>query len=98
MQEVEHVATGGIEARRGESGDIRIGTGERGCAQVEARRETLDHAAHDSLRVAGLDLALDRHRKPAEWPLGGEHVGDVAEGILVLVERSEEHTSELQSL
>src|SRR5262249_58462449 len=64
-------ATGGIAARRGESGDIRIGTGERGCAQVEARRETLDHAPHDSLRVAGVDLALDRPRKLAEWPLGG---------------------------
>src|SRR5262249_59171065 len=44
------------------------------------------HAASDSLRVGGLALALDRNRKLAEWPLGGEHVGDVAEGILVLVE------------
>src|SRR5262245_2699542 len=86
MQEIEHVATGGIATRRGESGDIRIGTGERGCAQVKARRKALDHATHDSLHVTGLDLALDRHRELAEWPLGGEHVGDVAEGILVLVE------------
>src|SRR5262249_35211150 len=43
-------------------------------------------AAPDPLGVAGLDLALDRHGKLGEWPLGGEHMGDVAEGILVLVE------------
>src|SRR5262249_58576701 len=85
MEEVEHVAAGGLATRRRESGDIRIGTGERGCAQIEARREKLDHAADDSLRVAGLDLALDRHRKPPELPLGGEHGGDGAEGNPLLV-------------
>src|SRR5215469_12692612 len=86
MEEVEYVATGNIAVRGGEAGDIRIGSGERGGAQIEARREALDDAAHDSLRVAGLDLALDRHGKLAEWTLGRKHMGDVAESVLVLVE------------
>src|SRR5262249_54235583 len=86
MQEVEHVATGGVAAGGPETGYIRTGTGEGGRAQIEARREPLDDAAHDPLGVAGFDLALDRHGKLAEWPLGGEHVGNITEGILVLVE------------
>src|SRR5262249_7446931 len=43
-------------------------------------------AANAALRVAGLALALDRHGKLAEWALGSEHMGDVAESVLVLVE------------
>src|SRR5215510_3970151 len=86
MQEVEHIATGGVAARGGETGNIRIGSGECGRAQIEARWEPLNHAAHYPLGITGLDLALDRHGKLAEWPLGGEHMGDVAEGIFVLVE------------
>ena len=70
MQKVEYVATGNIAVRSGEAGDIRIGSGECGGAQIEARREALDDAAHDALRVAGLDLALDRHGKLAEWTFG----------------------------
>ena len=67
MEEVEYVATGNIAVRGGEAGDIRIGSGERGGAQIEARREALDDAPYDALCVASLDLALDRHGKLAEW-------------------------------
>ena len=93
MQEVEYVATGNVVVRGGEAGDIRIGGGECGGAQIEARREALDDAAHDALRVAGLDLALDRHGKLAEWALGSEHMGDVAESVLVLIEPAIRGTS-----
>src|SRR5262249_50091822 len=86
MEEVEQVATGGIAVRGGEARDIRIGSGERGGAQIEARREALDDPAHAALRVAGLALALDRHHKLVEWTFGSEHMGDVAEGVLMLVE------------
>src|SRR5262249_57781284 len=86
MEEVEQVATGGIAVRGGEARDIRIGSGERGGAQIEARREALDDPPHDAPRVAGLDLALDRHHKLVEWTFGSEHMGDVAEGGLMLVE------------
>ena len=86
MEEVEYVATGNVAVRGGEAGDIRIGSGECGGAQIEARWEALDDAANDALRVAGLDLALDRHGKLAEWALGSEHMGDVAESVLVLIE------------
>src|SRR6516162_9331967 len=57
MEEVEYVATGNVAVRGGEAGDIRIGSGECGGAQIEARWEALDAAANDALRVAGLDLA-----------------------------------------
>ena len=57
-----------------------------GLAQIEARRKAFDRAAHDALGVAGLDLALDLHRQLVEGAFGGEGVGDVAEGILVLIE------------
>ena len=86
MEEVEYVATGNVAVRGGEAGDIRIGSGECGGAQIEARWEALDDAANEALRVAGLDLALDRHGKLAEWALGSEHMGDVAESVLVLIE------------
>ena len=55
-------------------------------AQIEARRKSLDRAAHDALGIAGLDLALDRDGELAERALGGEGMGEVAEGVLVLVE------------
>src|SRR5215467_7394134 len=86
MQEVEYVATGNVAVRGGEAGDMRIGSGECGGAQIEARWEALDDPAYDALRVAGLDLALDHHGKLAEWALGSEHMGDVAESVLVLIE------------
>src|SRR5262245_9139035 len=56
MQEVEHIATGGVAARGGETGNIRIGSGECGRAQIEARWEPLNHAAHYPLGIKGLDL------------------------------------------
>jgi hypothetical protein len=77
---------GRVAACGGEGGDIRIGGGERGLAQIEARRKTLHCASQDSLRIAGLDLAFHRDRKFVQRAVGGEHMGDVAEGILVLVE------------
>src|SRR5262249_51929031 len=80
------VATGGVGGGGGEPGDIRRGRGEGGRARIKAGRKPLDDPAHDPLGVAGLALPLDRHSKLSEWPLGGEHMGDVAEGILVLVE------------
>src|SRR5262249_54031680 len=86
MEEVEYVATGNVAVRGGEAGDIRIGRGECGGAQIEARWEALDAAANDALRVAGLDLALDRHGELAKWTFGSEHMGDVAESVLVLIE------------
>jgi hypothetical protein len=86
MQQVEHVAFGRVAARSGKGGDVRVGCGERGLAQVEARREALHGIAHDALGVARLDLALHRHCELAEGALGGEGMDDVAEGILVLIE------------
>ena len=65
---------------------LGIGRGERGRAQIEARRKSLDRAAHDALGVAGLDLALDHDGKFAERAVGAEGVGEVAEGVLMLVE------------
>ena len=86
MQQPEHLAVGVVAARGGESSDLFVGAGERGLAQIQAGRETLDGAAHDALRVAGLDLAFDRHGELAERAIGGKGMGDVAEGVLVLVE------------
>ena len=76
----------GVAARGGKGGDAGVGRGERGLAQIEARRKSLDRAAHDAVGVAGLDLALDHDGEFAERALGGEGVGEVAEGVLVLVE------------
>ena len=76
----------GVAAGGGKGGDAGIGRGERGRAQIEARRKSLDRAAHDALGIAGLDLALDRDGELAERALGAEGVGEVAEGVLVLVE------------
>ncbi len=86
VQQSEHLAVGFVAARGGEGGDLLVGAGERRLAQIEARREALDGAAHDALGIARLDLALDRHGEIAEGAVGGEGVGDVAEGILVLLE------------
>ena len=55
----------------------------RGVAQEQARRETLDGAAHDAVGVLGLDLAVDLDAQFAERPVGGEHVGDIAERVLM---------------
>src|SRR5262245_2309936 len=86
MQQVEHVALGCVAARGGKGDDARVGTGERGLAQIEGRGEALDRAAHHALGVARFDLALDRHGKLAEGAVGGEGMNDVAEGVLVLIE------------
>ena len=63
--------------------DRRIGLGQRGVAQKQARRETLDGAAHDAVGVLRLDLAVDLDGELAERSVGGEHVGDIAEGVLM---------------
>ena len=86
VQQVEHVVSGIVAALGGEIGDARIGIGERGLAQVEAGRKSLDGAAHHALGVARLDLALDQDGELAQRSLRGEDMGDVAEGVLVLVE------------
>ncbi len=39
--------------------DCRIGLGQGGVAQEQARRETLDGAADDAVGVLRLDLAVD---------------------------------------
>ena len=43
----------------------------------------LDRAAHDPVGVLGLDLAVDLDAQLVKRPVGGKHVGDIAEGILV---------------
>src|SRR5258705_127551 len=55
-------------------------------AQMEARRKSLSRAGHDALGVAGLDFALDQDLQLVERPIGREGVGEVAEGVLVLLE------------
>ena len=61
---------------------------ERGLAQEQAGRKTLDRAADDAFGILGVDLAFDRDRQFAKRSLGGEGMGDVAEGVLVLVQQA----------
>ena len=61
MQEIEHVKADCVVAGGCKTGDVRIGSGQRSLAQIEVRRKTLDHAAHNSLRITGLDLAFYGH-------------------------------------
>jgi hypothetical protein len=86
VQELEHVVSRRRAAAGREGCNGRIGAGERALAQIEARREALDGTAHDALSVARLDLPFGDHGELAEGTLGGEGMGDVAEGVLVLVE------------
>ena len=85
MRDLQRVVAHGV-ARPGEFRDRRIEPGELGLAQEQARRKPLDRAAHHAVGVLGVDLAFDQHAQFGQRPLGGEHVGDVAERILVLVE------------
>ena len=63
--------------------DRRIGLRQGGVAQEQARRKPLDGAAHHAVGVLGLHFAVDLDAQFAERPIGGEHVGDVAEGVLM---------------
>ena len=72
--------------RRGSSG--RIGRSPRrlrqgGVAQEQARRKPLDGAANHAVGVLRLHLAVDLDAQFVQRPVGGEHVRDVAEGVLV---------------
>src|SRR5262249_21166804 len=51
VQELEHVAAGGVAVGAGEGDDLGVRAGERGLAQKQAWREAFDGAAHDALGV-----------------------------------------------
>jgi hypothetical protein len=70
----------------GEIRDRAVDLGQRGGAQIEARRKPLDRAAHDPGGVLHVDFALDMHAERVERAFGGERMGDVAERVLVHVE------------
>ena len=87
-QAVQHVERPrlGAAKRGGVGGERPVGTGERGLAQEEGRREPLDRAAHDAGGVLGLDLALDHDAELRDRAGRGERMGDVAERVLAGLE------------
>ena len=83
------IFSGSSPARResaGEFRDRRVEPRQRRLAQIKARRKPLDRADHHAAGVLGVDLAVHQHAQLRQRALGAEHMGDVAEGILVLVE------------
>ena len=66
-----------------EIADRFVRRSQRGRTQEQARRETLDGAADDAMAVLRLDLAIDIDAKLGQRAGGAEHVGDVAERVLV---------------
>ena len=79
----EHVAAARIANFLRKIADRAVGLGQRGVAQEQARRKALDRAAHDAIGVLGLDLAIDLDPQFLERAVGGEDVGDIAEGVFV---------------
>src|SRR5262249_14741030 len=69
-------------------GNRRIRRRQRRLPQEQRRREALDRAADDAVRVLGLDLALDQHRELGERSGRRERVGEIAERVLLAVERA----------
>ena len=63
--------------------DRAVGLRQRGVAQEQARRKALDGAAHHAVGVLRLDLAVDLDPQFLERPVGGEDMGDIAEGVFV---------------
>src|SRR5262249_57412860 len=81
MQEVEHVATGGVAACGRETGDIWIGTGERGRAQIEAPGGTPPRPPAPPLGGGGGPPPPPPPRpSPAEAPAAGNRGGVLREG------------------
>ena len=71
----------------GEGRDRGIRRGQRRRAQKQAGREMLDRAAHDARGCPGSrPRPRPVRRSVSQRPVGGEGVGDVAEGILLRVE------------
>ena len=64
----------------------RIRLRQRCIAQEQARRKSLERAAHDSVGILRFDLAVDLDAQLRKRAVGGEDVGEVAEGILVGIE------------
>ena len=60
--------------------------GQAGVAQEQARRKSLERAAHDAIGILRLDLAFDLDAQLRERAVGGEDMGEVAEGVLVGIE------------
>ncbi len=60
-----------------------VGLRQRGVAQEQARRKALDGAEHHAIGVLSLDLAVDLDPQFFERAVGGEDVGDIAEGVFV---------------
>ena len=57
MQQVERRRASAPATSSAKARERRVGAGQRGLAQEDARREALDRAAHDAGGVLGLDLA-----------------------------------------
>jgi hypothetical protein len=70
----------------GEVRDRRVELRQRRFAQIQARRKPLDRADHHAVGILRIHLALDRDSQFRQRTLGAEPVGDIAEGVLVLVE------------
>jgi hypothetical protein len=66
------------------NGVIRVRQG--GIAQEQAWRKALQHAAHDALGILRFHRALDIDAQLRERSVGGKHMGEIAERILVRVE------------
>ena len=60
-----------------------IGLRQCGVAQKQARPEPLDGAAHHAIGVLRLDFAVDLDPQFLERAVGGEDMGDIAEGVFV---------------
>jgi len=61
----------------------RVGLCQRRIAQEQTWRKPLDGAAHHAIGVLRLHLAVNLNAQLAERPVGGEHVRDIAERVLV---------------
>jgi len=80
------VAVGARRFGESEEGGIRFGKSR--FAQVKTRRKSFDAAGDDTASVGRFDDALYADRELFERSFGGEGMGQVAEGILVLVQQA----------
>ena len=83
MQFREHHAAARVANFLRKVADRAVGLGQRGVAQEQARRKALDAAAHHAIGVLRLDFAVDLDPQFLERAVGGEDMGDIAEGVFV---------------
>ena len=83
----KRIAVIGRTQVEGEIADRVVRLGQGRVAEEQARRESLERATHDAFGILRFDLALDIDAQFGERPVGGEDLGEVAEGVFMRIAR-----------